>query len=265
MSVAGDPAVHVSRDTETPGVAVVTIDFPSRRNAFSLAVRQKMYAALDQLMYHDPSCRAIVLTGAGAAFCAGGDISEMTERTVLESRERSRLTVGIFELMVTGPKPIVAAVEGPAMGAGLALAAASDIVVASREARFCAAFIRVGLLPDTGLYWSLPRRVGGGRARELIMTGREIGGEEALRIGLANQLAEPGAALAAAVVQARRYLAIPPLTQAHVRVTLAKGADSLDQALESEADLQPLMRRTQDHREAVTAFLEKRKPVFVGN
>ena len=265
MSDAGACAVHVSRDPVAVEVAVVTIDFPSRRNAFSLAIRKALYAHLDQLMYHDPSCRAIVLTGAGGAFCAGGDISEMKDRSVLESRERSRLTLGVFELMATGPKPMVAAVEGPAMGAGLALAAACDIVVASREARFCAAFVRVGLLPDTGLYWSLPRRVGASQARQLMMTGREFGGEEAVRLGLSNHLVEPGGALAAACVQAGRYLAMPPLAQAHIRLTLAKGSDSLEQAIQSEAELQPLMRRTVDHKEAVAAFMEKRKPAFVGN
>jgi len=265
MSDVGACAVHVSRDPDAAEVAVVTIDFPSRRNAFSLAIRQALHAELDRLMYLDSSCRAIVLTGAGRAFCAGGDISEMKERTVLESRDRSRLAVSIFELMTTGPKPMVAAVEGPAMGAGLALAAACDIVVASREARFCAAFVRVGVMPDTGLYWSLPRRVGAGRAKQLMMTGREFGGEEALRLGFADQVVEPGGALAAACIQARRYLAIPPVAQAHIRVTLAKGATSLDQAIETEADLQPLMRRSQDHKEAVAAFMEKRKPVFAGN
>ena len=265
MPVDAACAVHVSRDPGAAEVAVVTIDNPSRRNAFSLAIRQALYAELDRLMYHDPSCRAIVLTGAGGVFCAGGDISEMKERTVPESRERARLTLGIFELMVVGPKPIVAAVEGPAMGAGLALVAACDLVVASREARFCAAFVPVGLLPDTGLYWSLPQRVGAGRARQLMLTGREFDGAQALRMGLANELVEAGGALAAACAQARRYIALPPVVQAHIRVTLAKGSQSLDQALETEADLQPLMRRTQDHQEAVAAFMEKRRPVFAGN
>lgn len=265
MTDAGAGAVHVSRDPHAAEVAVVTIDFPLGGNAFSLAIRQALHASLDRLMYHDPTCRAIVLTGAGGVFCAGGDISELEQRTVIEERERSRLTLNIFELMTTGPKPMVAAVEGPAMGAGFALASACDIVVASREARFCAAFVQLGLLPDTGMYWSLPQRVGAGQARQLMMTGREIGGEEAVRLGLANQMVEPGGALAAACAQARRYLAVAPLAQAHIRVTLARGASSLDQAIETEADLQPLLRRSDDHKEAVAALLEKRKPVFVGN
>lgn len=265
MSAVSESAVRVSRDPGDNGVAVVTIDNPARRNAFSLAIREQLSAAFEQLMWRDPECRAIVLTGANAVFCSGGDISEMGERTILSSRERSRLTVGIFETMIAGPKPIVAAVEGPAMGAGLALAAACDIVVASRDARFCAAFARVGLLPDTGLYWSLAQRIGGGRARELMMSAREFGGEEAQRLGLANHMVEPGQALELACVQARRYRAMPPVAQAMIRVTLAKGSRTLDQTIETEADLQPLLRSSQDHQEAVKAFLEKRKPVFTAS
>lgn len=265
MPKPGDRVVHVSRDPEAPSVAVVTLDNPARRNAFSLLVREQLYETLEHLMYRDEDCRAIVLTGAGGAFCSGGDISEMKERRVIEQRDRSRLTTQIFELLADGPRPVVAAVEGAAMGAGLALAAVADEIVAARNARFCAAFVHVGLLPDTGLYWSLPQRTGGGRARELCMTGRTFGADEALRIGFANEVTEPGATLAAACARARRYLAMPPLALAHVRSVLARGISTLDQAIESEAHFQPLLRGSSDHAEAVAAFLQKRSPTFVDN
>lgn len=246
-------------------VAVVTLNYPQRRNAFSLKMRQALYKSLYQLMHHDETCRAIVLTGAAGAFCAGGDISEMAQRTVLEYRERNALPLDIFKLMVRGPKPVVAAVEGPAMGAGLSLAAASDYVVASTAARFASAFVKVGLMPDTGLYWSLAQRVGAGRARALMLSAREFDGTAALGMGFANETAAPGEVLAAALRVARQYAALPPVALAHLKAALADGIASLDQAIETEVNLQPILRRSRDHKEAVTAFMDKRTPVFVGD
>lgn len=246
-------------------VAVVTLNYPQRRNAFSMAMRENLYETLYSLMYDDPGCRAIVLTGAGGVFCAGGDISEMKERTVLEYRERNLLPLNIFRLMVEGPKAIVAAVEGFAMGAGVSLAAASDYVVTSETTRYACAFLKVGLLPDTGLFWSLAQRVGGGKARELMLTAREFNGEEALRSGLANQVTAAGEALQAALAVAQEYTRMPPLGIAHLKAALATGIESLEEAIETETNLQPLLRQSQDHREAAAAFLEKRPAVFVGN
>ena len=246
-------------------IAILTLNYPRRRNAFSLKMRQRLHERLYDLAYFDNACRAIVLTGAEGAFCAGGDISEMAERTVLEFRERNLLPLNIFKLLAGGPKPVVAAVEGVAMGAGIALAAACDYVVNAASARYACSFVKVGLLPDCGLYWSLAQRVGGGKARDLMMTAREIGGEEAYRIGLANQLVPAGEALEVAIQVARQFAAIPPLAMAHLKAALSGGSDTLDQAIETEVNLQPIVRRSQDHREAVAAFMEKRTPVFVGN
>lgn len=265
MTTQPESPVQVTRDAVAPGVAIVTLSNPQRRNAFGLAMREGLLDAIEGLMFHHADCRAIVLTGAGGAFCAGGDISEMKARTSADLRERNRLPLKIFELLADGPKPVIAAVEGAAMGAGLALAAVADEVVASAAARFCAAFVRVGLLPDTGLYWSLAQRVGAGRARELMLTAREFDGDEALRMGLADEVTQPQAALAAACVRARRYIAMPPLAVAMTRSCLARGADTLEQAIESELNLQPLMRRSLDHQEAVAAFAGKRPASFVGN
>ncbi len=246
-------------------VAVVTLSYPKRRNAFCLVMRQQFYDRLFDLMHHDDQCRSIVLTGVEQNFCAGGDISEMRERTTLGSRLHSKLPLDIFELMVTGPKPIVAAVEGVAMGAGLSLAAAADYIVTSKPARYCCAFGKVGLLPDTGLFWSLSQRVGGGKARELMLSSREFDGQEALEMAFANEVVEPGQALPAALRVAERYVEMAPLALAHLKSALAAGIGSFDIAIETEINLQPLLRSSQDHREAAAAFLEKRKPVFVGN
>lgn len=257
-----DEIVQVERDG---GVAIVTLNYPQRRNAFSLKMRETLYEVLYRLMHLDSSCQAIVLTGANGVFCAGGDISEMKERTVLDYRERNLLPLNIFRLLVEGPKAVVAAVEGFAMGAGVSMAAASDYVITASNTRYACAFVKVGLMPDTGLFWSLSQRVGGGKARELMLTADEFNGEEALRIGFANQLTAPGDALAAALAVAHEYARMPPLAVAHLKTALATGIDSLEEAIETEVNLQPILRRSQDHLEATKAFMEKRPAVFVGN
>jgi enoyl-CoA hydratase/carnithine racemase len=259
---ATEEVVLLHRQDET---AVLTLNFPRRRNAFSLQMRQKLYETLYELAFLDKSCRAIVLTGAGGAFCAGGDISEMADRTVLEFRERNLLTLDIFKLLACGPKPVIAAVEGVAMGAGISLAAACDFVVNAEDARYACSFVKVGLLPDCGLYWSLAQRVGAGRARDLMMTAREFSGEEAYRMGFANKVVPHGEALAAGLQVACQFAAMPPLAMAHLKAALGTGSGSLDQAIETEVNLQPILRRSQDHQEAVKAFMDKRTPVFVGN
>lgn len=262
---ATQDAMQIVQVRHDGAIAIVTLNYPERRNAFSLKMRETLYARLHHLMYHEEACRAIVLTGAGDTFCAGGDISEMKPRKVLEYRERNQLPLAIFELMVSGPKAIVAAVEGFAFGAGLSLAAACDMVVSSSAARYASAFVKVGLLPDTGLYWSLSQRVGGGRARELMLTAREFNGKEAVQMGVANRLAGPGQALTVAMEIANQYAALPAVATAHLKAALATGIRTLDQAIETEVDLQPILRRSGEHREAVKAFMEKRKPVFVAD
>lgn len=258
--------LHESVLLERDGaVGILTLNNPSRRNAFALSVRQGLLARLKTVMATADPCRAVVLTGADNCFCSGGDISEMKQRTPLEFRERNELVVEIFQLMVSGPKPLVAAVEGFAMGAGLSLAAACDYVVTADNARYACAFVRVGLLPDTGLFWSLSQKVGAGRARTLILTGTEFDGRQAHGWGLANKLVEPGRTREAAIEIARRLAAMPPTALALTKAALADGCATLERAWESEINLQPILRRSADHREAVKAFLEKRKPVFTGH
>jgi enoyl-CoA hydratase/carnithine racemase len=258
----GAQIVQVRQDG---AIAIVTLNYPEKRNAFSLKMRETLYAQLHRLMHHDMTCRAIVLTGAGNTFCAGGDISEMQTRKVLEYRQRNQLPLDIFRLMVEGPKAIVAAVEGFAFGAGLSLAAACDYVVTSSSARYASAFVKMGLLPDTGLYWSLSQRVGGGLARELMLSAREFNGAEAGESGFANEVVEPGEALSAALKVAQRYAELPSVATAHLKAALASGIRTLDDAIETEVNLQPILRRSREHQEAVSAFMEKRKPVFVAD
>lgn len=249
--------------TRDGAVAILTLNFPARRNALCLQMRQQFVARLEELMA-DTTCRAIVLTGQGGHFCAGGDISEMKQRPLLENRNRWNLTTTMVRTMATGPKPIVGAVEGVAVGAGMSLVALCDYTVAARGAKFAAAFAKVGVLPDGGALWSVPRKVGHAKARELFGLARQFDADEALRIGLVNQVSDSGAALAAALEVAREYAQMPPVAMALLKSVLAEGIDSYAAALRSEVDFQPVLMATRDHQEAVAAFLEKRKPQFTG-
>ncbi|HSV36605.1 MAG TPA: enoyl-CoA hydratase/isomerase family protein [Ramlibacter sp.] len=244
-------------------VAVLTLSFPARRNAYCLQMRTQLRERLEAVMA-DAEVRAIVLTGDAGHFCAGGDISEMQERTLLENRERWNLVMALIRLMALGPKPIVAAVEGSAMGAGLSLASLADYVVAARDAKFGAAFVKIGLMPDMGALWSLQQRVGPAKARELLGLARSFDGVEAGRIGLANEVAEPGQALARAMAVAQEYAAMPPVATALLKNALAQGTDSLDAAIRSEVEFQAVAMTSKDHAEAVRAFAEKRAPRFEG-
>lgn len=227
--------------TRHGSVCVLTMAYPERRNAFSSRMRSTLVKRFEHAMYEDVDCRAIVLTGAGGTFCAGGDLSEMKDWTIIDGRRIFDESRDIIRLMVTGPKPVIAAVEGHAFGAGLSLACAADYVVATPETRFCAAFLRVGLMPDTGILWTLPRRVGASKARELMMLATEVDGSEGLQIGLANRLTERGAALAAAVEVAGAMARQPRSAVAHLRAALGQGNDTPDAALRTEVDYRALL------------------------
>jgi enoyl-CoA hydratase/carnithine racemase len=256
-----EPTVRLERDGP---VAILTLDNVKRRNAFSLAVRESLLDQLRLLSRHDDPCRAIVLTGAGGCFCAGGDLSEMKQRTAMEMRGLLSLILEIFGLVTGGPRPIVAAVEGPAAGAGFSVAAACDYVVAAEDARFGSAFVKVGIVPDTGIMWSLSRKIGPAKARALLLRAGEMTAAEAREAGLVNQVVAKGQALEAAVAVAHRLAAMPPVAMAFLKATLAGGSETLEQTFETEIDLQPILRSSADHLECVQAFLEKRKPVFTG-
>jgi len=244
-------------------VAILTLNFPARRNAFGLQMRTQLRARLEAAMA-DAEVRAIVITGAAGHFCAGGDISEMEERTLLQNRERWNLVTALIRLIALCPKPVVAAVVGSAMGAGLSIAALADYTVAARDAKFGAAFVKMGLMPDMGVLWSLQHRVGRAKARELLGLARAFDGAEAGRIGLANEVVEPGQALERAIAVAQEYAALPPVATALLKSALAQGVDSLDAAIRSEVEFQAVAMGSKDHAEAVRAFMEKRAPKFEG-
>ena len=245
------------RDGQT---AVLTLNYPERRNALAIPMRRALVEALERIEA-DPTLRAIVITGAGGTFCAGGDISGMDVADLAAGRERFRLTHQLVRLLVKGSKPIVAAVEGWCVGAGLSLATCCDTIMAARDARFAAGFGKIGLIADLGLLHTLPARIGQGRARQVFLYGDPMDASRAEQIGLVDELVEPGNALSAAVTRAQRFAEAASLPVALTRQWLAAG---LDAALDWEREAQSALFLTADHAEGKAAFLEKRPARFSG-
>jgi enoyl-CoA hydratase/carnithine racemase len=248
----------------TGAVAVLTLDFPARRNAYCLQMRTQLRERLETAMT-DPQVRAVVITGAAGHFCAGGDVSEMKERTLLENRERWNLVTALIRLMALGPKPIVAGRRGIRRWARASRSRRWPTTWWPRATRsFGAAFVKIGLMPDMGALWSLQQRVGPAKAREILGLARSFDGVEAGRIGLANEVVEPGSALERAIAVAQEYAALPPVTTALLKSALVQGSDSLEAAIRTEVEFQAVAMGSQDHAEAVRAFTEKRAPKFEG-
>ncbi len=239
---------------------ILTLDQPARRNALAMPMRQAIVDAMEGIE-GDAGVRAVVLTGAGGTFSAGGDISGMNAADLAAGRERFRVTHRMVRLLIKASKPVIAAVEGYAVGAGLSVALCCDTVVAAADAQFAAGFGRVGLVADLGLLHTLPLRVGQGRARQILLYGERLGAEEALRIGLIDHVVAPGTALEAALERARLFHDMAALPVAMTKQYLAAG---LDAALEWERDTQSALFLTADHAEGKAAFLGKRAASFTG-
>jgi enoyl-CoA hydratase/carnithine racemase len=240
------------------GVLTLTLDYPERRNALAVPLREDLHRILDAAQ-GDAEIRAIVLTGAGGVFCSGGDISGMDSTDAEAARERMRRTHRIIRLMVAGRLPIVAAVEGWCVGAGLSVACACDTIVAAEDARFMAGFGKVGLIADLGLPFTLPARIGAGRARQMFLYGTQLDATSAERIGLVDHLVPKGGALAKATELAAFLAAQASLPIALTKQILAEG---LNRALEDERHFQATCFLSADHAEGRAAFLGKRAPQF---
>lgn len=256
-------AQETIRVEHADGVATVTLGRPDSLNALNAAMRRELLAAFKALA-RDDSVRAVVLTGEGRGFCSGADLrggsGELEFRRVVTA-EYNPLVRAIRDL----PKPVIAAVNGVAAGAGVSLALACDLVYAAEEARFIQAFVKIGLVPDSGSTRTLVRALGRHRAAELIFTGEPLTAMEAHAGGLVNVVV-PVADLADTVRGAAARLAAGPTRAMGLAKRLINEAEdaTLDQSLATEAALQELAGRTQDHAEGVAAFGEKREPRFVG-
>jgi 2-(1,2-epoxy-1,2-dihydrophenyl)acetyl-CoA isomerase len=249
------------------GLATLTLNAPDKLNAVSRKMIAELKDCWEQLAA-DSSVRAVLLTGAGRGFCAGADLSDPDRDSGAAADSGAALDKffnPVIRLMRAMPKPIVAAVNGPAAGVGMSFALAADIAIAARSATFLQAFARIGLLPDGGSTWFLPRLVGEQRARALAMLAPQISAQQARDWGLIWDVVEDGDLMQTAREVARRLADGPTLSLARIKEAMnAATANPLDRQLDLERDLQRELGRSEDFREGVAAFLAKRKPVFKG-
>jgi 2-(1,2-epoxy-1,2-dihydrophenyl)acetyl-CoA isomerase len=253
----------------TDGVATLTLNRPESMNSMSIALKEALLAALTEVR-DDPAVRAVVLAGAGRAFCVGQDLREHV--AMLESGDPTPLrtvrdhynpiVLGITEM----PKPVVAAVRGMAAGAGASFAFAADFRVGGPGTGFLMAFANVGLSGDSGVSWTLQRLVGYARAAELLILAQPVRSAEAAALGLINPVADDDEkVLPTAQELAARLAAGPTVAYGQIKKCLSIGASaSLAETLEAEADAQAVAGDTEDHRNATAAFVAKQKPAFEG-
>lgn len=254
-------------------VAIVTLNRPDTRNAIlTFQDCEDLIAALRRAEA-EVGVSVVILTGAGKAFCAGGDLKGMRDRNGIgplatPADTRANYRRGVQKIPTTLADleiPVIAAVNGHAIGLGCDLAAFCDLRVASSKARFAASFVKLGIVPGDGGAWILPRVVGAARAAEMILTGDTYSAEQALQMGLVNSLAEPEAVLDEALALANRIAANPARTLRLAKRLLREAQHArLSDTLELSAAFQALAHETADHREALDAFFEERDPTFTG-
>lgn len=248
-------------------VAVLRLNRPEVLNAYNPKMGRELSASLRMLAEDDS--RVVILTGAGRAFCAGADISRPKDRASQWDPNIVRAYEGemaMVRLMVSYPKPIIAAINGITLGVGFSLILPCDIRLASENARFGATYTRIGMVPELGSSFLLPRIIGFGNAMELLMTGRTIEADEALRLGLINRITPADKLLEQALEMAEMMVKSPPLALQLTKQSLHRAATSgMAQAAEFEGLAMQMCRGTSDHKEAIRAFREKREPRFTGN
>lgn len=248
-------------DRPEPGIVRLCINRPERRNAFDPEVRNALLEACGSVVYDD-DVRAIVLGSANGVFCAGGDVTGMKDMTPEAGRKRMGTSHRLVRMMVDCDKPIVAAVEGWAVGAGAGIALWADTIVLGEGATVGIPFFKLGLVPDFGIFHTLPRRVGVAKSRQILLYGRNYKGRAALDMGLADEVVPDAEVAKIALERARELAAQPRHAMSITKRQLALWPTSLGPALEMESMGQSLGFQTADFAEGRTAFMEKRKPKF---
>jgi len=261
----------VARTEPAAGVALLTLDRPDKLNAMTAELVQELHDHLDAIAV-DPAVRVVVLTGRGRGFCAGLDLRGYGTAPHTDHLGRTQAgfavqkhIASLIPKLRSLPQPVIAAVNGAAAGGGFALVLGSDVRLASRSAKFNAAFIRIGLSAcDIGTSWLLPRLVGAARAQELMLTGRVFDAEEAYRIGLVVDLLDDDALLDAAMTKAHEIMQNSPFGVALTKEGMwgALEIPALQNAIDLENRQQIMASATADHREALMAFLERRPPDY---
>jgi 2-(1,2-epoxy-1,2-dihydrophenyl)acetyl-CoA isomerase len=252
----------------TDEVATLTLDRPASLNSLTVAMKVGLLAALQRARVED-RVRAVVLTGAGRAFCVGQDLKEHKEGLDAGDRELSTVSEHynpIIEAITSLPKPVIAAVNGTAAGAGASLAFACDIRIAADDASFLMAFARVGLGPDSGSSWTLQRLVGGGRATAMLMLAEPVAAAQALEMGLVSAVVPAADLQSVAGALATKLAAGPTSAYAAIKDTVGFAAShSLSASLAREAEAQARCGATADHANAVEAFIAKQPASFTGH
>jgi len=263
-----DPAVLVAADDKDPAVAVVTLNRPAKRNALTVELKEALVEALERVAA-DTRVRAVVLAGSGKSFCVGQDLGEHVQALQVDAGTAfdtvRKHYNPIVRVLATMPKPVIAAINGSAVGAGLGFALACDLRIAAEGATFATAFSAIGLTADSGLSASLVHSLGAARAIELLLLGESFDAAQALASGLVRAVSPAEEVLDTALELARRLAAGPTLAFAEIKKAVAIGAvSSLDDVLASEGAAQSRLGVTNDHKHAVEAFLAKRRPTFEG-
>jgi enoyl-CoA hydratase/carnithine racemase len=268
-SLKANPMYEHLLVSEAEGILTITLNRPEKLNAFIGHMRRDLAEALERAG-SDRNIRVVVITAAGRAFCAGGDIQFMAELMERHDSEEFARILGAGRRVITAiremTKPVIAAVNGNAAGAGCNLAFACDLRIASSEATFTQSFLKVGLHPDWGGTYFLPRLVTPNKACELFFLGETLTAEEALRLSIVNQVVAPDELEAATLQLAQRLRTAPPIALAAAKQAVyeSQGAD-LDEMLRYETEAQMRCFESDDGHEGVRAFLEKRSPTFTGH
>lgn len=245
-------------------ITIIKLNRPEVLNALNDQMEEELTKAF-RMIQEDDETRVIVITGAGRGFCAGGDISEMGKYTTLEMKHKLQKVHRFLLTFLNLEKPVVIGVNGVAAGAGFSLALCGDLSIVSEEAKFTAAFVKIGVIPDYGCLYFLPRFVGLMKAKEIFFTGKMISANEAKAMGFVSEIVPPGDVFRVTMEKAQELVQGPPVALGLMKRLLNRSLDwDVTTVFDQEVLAQSICCQTEDHKEGISAFYQKRKPSFKG-